>query len=103
MAKAEVILDYEFDFSDRFRATVKVFGVRPSFKFPSGIKARYVLTDRVLKVALLLIDNHEPFGFHVHDGLPDNKDARRLLDAKDYLDALKEFWILAKEILDDKN
>lgn len=75
----------------------------PGEKFPEGIKVSLALIDVIKKVPRLLIDNHAPFGFHVHTELPGNKDSRRVLKAKDYTEALDEFWRLTKEITNDEN
>lgn len=99
MAKALIVLNQVLDISERFRVELKVFEVEASAKYPEGIKVRFVLIDVIHKVARLLIDNHEPFGFHVHEELPENKSARRLLSTRDYAEALDEFWRIAKEIV----
>lgn len=64
MTKAKVLLDQEFDILERYRVVVKAFEVDRSFKFPEGVKARYVLIDLINQVPRLLIDNHPPHGFH---------------------------------------
>lgn len=43
---------------------------------------------------VLLIDNHMPFGFHFHPGLPSNHDEREDIHASD--------WQMAWEIFDRK-
>lgn len=99
MAKAVVLMNQVLDISERFRVELKVFEVVPDDKYPKGIKVSFVLIDVIQKVPRLLIDNHEPFGFHVHEELPENKNARRLLKVTDYVLALDEFWRLTNEIL----
>ena len=102
MTKAVVLLDQTLDVSERYRVELKVFAIKQSPKHPEGVKVRFVLINAVEKTPRLLIDNHEPFGFHVHEELPGNKDSRRTLKTKDYLEALDEFWRLVKEITDGK-
>lgn len=102
MAKAVILVDQALNLSERFRVELKVFEVDSSDKYPEGIKVKFVLIDVIQKAPRLLVDNHEPFGFHVHEELPENKEVRRTLKTKNYLEALDEFWRLAKEITNDK-
>ena len=101
MTKAVVLLDQKLDISERYRAELKAFVVEICKKYPEGIKVSFALIDVIQKIPKLLIDNHAPFGFHVHEELPDNKDSRRRLKTNDYLEALDEFWRLTKEITND--
>lgn len=103
MPKAKILMDLEFGFLERFWVKLKVFQFEPDEKYPQGIKARFVLVDTVRKVPLLLVDNHEPFGFHVHEELPENKNTRRMLKTTDYWVALTEFRLLAERIVNDEN
>ena len=97
--RAVVLMEEFLDLSERYRVELKVYGIRPSQKYPEGIKARFALVDMIEAAPRLLIDNHAPFGFHVHAELPKNKKARQVLETKDYLVALDEFWRLVGEIL----
>ncbi len=103
MTRATLILDQRLDLSDRYRVELKVFEVDPSRRFPDGIKVSFALLDVIDKVPRLLVDNHAPFGFHVHTGLPQNKQARKPLATKDYQEALDEFWRLAKDIIENED
>ena len=90
--KARVILDQQLVFgsNDRYNVFLKVYEVERSKKFPDGIKAKFVMVDTEDNTTRLLIDNHEPYGFHVH--AKSNKgDTRIRLDATDYLAALQVF------------
>ena len=99
MTKATILLDQKLDISERYRVELKVFEVQKSERFPERIKVSFILIDVIAKVPRLLIDNHAPFGFHVHEDLPNNKESRRQLPVSDYSEALEEFWRLAKEII----
>ena len=103
MGKSKVLLDESLDISEKFRVELKVFEVEASDRYPEGIKVRFVLIDRVEKVPRLLVDNHVPFGFHVHEELPHNKESRRTLNVQNYFDALGEFKRLTKEIIKNEN
>jgi len=63
------------------------------------LKVNFILIDVIAKVPRLLIDNHAPFGFHVHEDLPSNKESRRQIPVNDYSEIMEEFWRLAKEII----
>ena len=102
MTKARVLLDQKLNISERFRVELKVFEVEPREKHPEGVRVRFALIDVLKKAPRLLIDNHAPFGFHVHNELPGNKDKRQILKSKDYQEALDEFWGLVQEITNNE-
>lgn len=99
MGKSKCLLDQKMDISDKFRVELKVFEVEVSKKYPEGIKARFVLIDSLKKKPVLLIDNHSPFGFHIHEDLEASKVKRRKIVEDDYLIVLDVFWRLTTEIL----
>lgn len=103
MKKAIVLLKERLDVSERFRIELKVLQVEPTTKHPEGVKVSFALIDVKKGIPRLLIDNHAPFGFHVHTALPSQSNTRRALPTKDYLEALEEFWRLVKEILENEN
>lgn len=76
----------------KYLADLKVYDVEKSRKFPDGIKAKFVLLDIELGFARLLLDNHHPFGFHLHTKLPEDREHRELLDVTDYKEALDFFF-----------
>ncbi len=49
---------------------------------------------------VLLVDNHAPLGYHVHDNLEDPKE-RKKIDVNDPYEALEFFVQRAKEISDE--
>jgi hypothetical protein len=102
MAKATLILDQGLEISERYRVELKVFKVDPSERFPDGIKVSFALLDVIDKVPRLLVDNHAPFGFHVHTELPKNKQVRKPLVVKNYQEALDEFLRLVKGIVENE-
>jgi hypothetical protein len=103
MAKAVVLLDETLDISERYRVEIRAYEIEPNKKHPEGVKVSFTLIDVINKVPRLLIDNHAPFGFHVHEELPENKESRRILKTVNYLEALDEFWKLVKDIINDEN
>ena len=96
--KKEIIV-----FADgRFLAEVKVIEVPRSHKFPDGIKLRCVLLDVERNVPRLLLDNHEPFGYHLHTKLPEDKNFRASLDVADYSEAVRLFVAEARKVVADE-
>lgn len=85
MGKVKLLIDEALYFNERYRAFIKVYEVPPSKKFPDGIKASFVLVDLEKNVPRLLVDNHEPFGFHVHTALPHSKEIRAKMKVTDIL------------------
>ena len=77
---------------DKYVVSIKVYEVEKSKKFPEGIKAKFVLRDIERGSSRLLVDNHEPFGFHMHTRLPQEKDHRVKLDVKEHNEALTLFF-----------
>lgn len=101
MPKARVLFEQRLDISDRYRVEMEVLAIEPSTKYADGIKVSFVLIDGVEKAPRLIVDNHAPYGFHVHTELPGNKQARSPLKVESYKEALEEFWRLVKEILNE--
>lgn len=102
MSKAEVILDLVFDETKKYRVEAKVYSVENSKLYPDGVKAKFVLIDVAQNVPRLLVDNHSPFGFHIHTRLPHDKETRVMLNVKSYEEAFKEFKIIARRIINEE-
>ena len=101
--KATVILDEQQILGNgRYNAIIKVYQVKVSPKFPIGIKAKFVLVDMETGATRLLIDNYEPFGFHIHSELPKGKQHRETLSVTDYKEALIQFLEKARDIADEE-
>ena len=91
--KADLLIDRNLVIQDgKYVAFIKVFRVPISKKFPEGIKAKFLLQDVEKKCARLLVDNHAPFGFHLHSRLPDDSDYREPLNVRDHDEALDVFF-----------
>ena len=102
--KAKVLVDLKRSLANgRYRVELKVYDVgKSSKKHPEGVKVRYVLIDVHKKAPRLLIDNHAPFGFHVHTELPHDKSVRKPLKVKGHEEAMREFFRLTQEIIDNE-
>jgi hypothetical protein len=83
----------------KYVANVTVNEVGKSKKFPDGIKARFVLVNAEAGYPRLLVDNHQPYGFHMHTKLPHDKEHRVLLDVSDHNEALEVFRAEVERII----
>jgi hypothetical protein len=61
-----------------------------------------VLLDVERNVPRLLLDNHEPFGYHLHTKLPEDKNFRAPVDVEDYADAIRLFIAEARKVIADE-
>lgn len=104
MSKAHPLFERIVYFQDgRFEARVKVLEIPKSTKFPDGVKVNCILLDKQTNTARLLLDNHEPFGYHLHTELPKNKHARLSVNVKNYNEAIQLFFREARKVADEKN
>ncbi len=101
MSATRIILDEKFAINNRYRVVLYALEVPVSEKFPHGIKAKFVLIDVEGNFPRLLVDNHEPFGFHMHTELPEDKEVRVELPVTDHNAALALFYQEVERILKD--
>jgi len=99
VSASKIILDEKFAISNRYRVVLYALEVPVNEKFPNGIKAKFVLIDVEGNVPRLLVDNHEPYGFHMHTALPEDKDVRVELPVMDHNSALALFFEEVERIL----
>jgi hypothetical protein len=102
VSAAKVILDEKFAINNRYRVVLYVLEIPASDKFPLGIKAKYVLIDTDGNFPRLLVDNHEPYGFHMHIALPEDHDVRTDLSVTDHNSALAIFYQEVERIVKDE-
>jgi hypothetical protein len=88
------LLDRRLEISESLRIELKAYEILDNPRYPEGVKARFVLLDLCAKKPLLLIDNHAPYGFHLHDSRKGEE--RQILETSSYLDALELFWALER-------
>lgn len=95
MAQSKTILNkYLVVVPEKFAISVKVIEVpRSDKKHPEGVKTSFVLLDLELGKSVFLIDNHAPFGFHMHTGMPENKERRQKLNIRSYQEAYNVFMV----------
>lgn len=91
MKTHEFLIDRKYEINAQYHVVLMALRVKPSGKFPDGLKVRYVLLDSESGYARLLVDNHEPFGFHMHTRLPEDHSVREILPTTDYNEALQIF------------
>lgn len=103
MTKARLIVDEVLTWHDgQFEAHIKVFKITKSLRFPDGIKMRCALLERQVGVLRLLMDNHSPFGYHIHSKLPENKNFRKSMAVRDHWEAIEIFLKECERIVNDK-
>jgi len=99
MSKARIVINQVLLFeNEKFEAHVKVYEIPKSLKFPDGFKVRCALVERETGVLRVLLDNHEPFGYHLHTKLPEDKDFRVSVDVKSYTEAVRLFFKEARKV-----
>ncbi len=102
VAVSQTILSETFALDSRYRVILTVLGVAKSRKFPVGIKAKFVMIDVEGNYPRLLVDNHEPYGFHMHTQLPEDASVRVELSVKDHNEALDIFLREAERIAENE-
>lgn len=103
MTTAQVLIDEVVTWKEgQFEVHIKVYKVAKSFKFPDGIKTRCALVERRTGILHLLLDNHYPFGYHLHSKLPKNKNFRELIHVCNHLEAIEIFHRKCEGIVYEK-
>lgn len=86
----------------RYEARIKVLKIPKSLKFPDGFKVSCVLLDTATKNVRLVLDNHQPFGYHVHTELPHDKNVRQQIELKNYNEAIRFFYIEVRKLANEE-
>ncbi len=87
----------------RFKALIVVYLVKKSIKFPNGVKLKCILLDLQTQKPKLLLDNHEPFGYHLHTKLPYDKTYRELINSSHYTEAISYFQDEVMKVIQNEN
>ncbi len=82
---------------------IKAYEVPRDSKYPVGVKLKCVLIDVKQDKPRVLLDNHEPFGFHLHTRLPDDPDFRVKLDIADYEEAIRVFMKEVRKVVSNES
>lgn len=100
MHKAKLIRNQRIILQDgRFALEIKAYEVPSDERFPTGVKLKCILIDVEQSKPRILMDNHEPFGFHLHARLPDDPDFRVSLNIEDYQEAIQVFFAEVRKVV----
>ena len=100
MKKASILIDKSQSLlNGRFVLKIKVLRVKKDEKYPDGIKAKFAMLDIEKQIIRLLIDNHEPWGYHIHPYLPEDHSVRTRIGAKDYQEAANIFFKEVQKVI----
>ena len=86
-----------------FIIEIKAYEVPKSSKFPEGVKLKCVLIDVEQGKPRVLLDNHQPYGFHLHAKLPDDPNFRVELDILDYHEAIRVFMKEVRKVISNES
>lgn len=87
----------------RFIVDIKAYEVSNNKKYPEGVKLKCVLLDVEIGKPRILLDNHEPYGFHLHTRLPEDHDFRVSLNISDYEEAIQMFFKEVRKVVSDES
>ena len=100
MSNAKLIFDQKLRFLEgRLEARIKAYEVPKSRKFPDGVKLSCVLLDLEEAVPRLLLDNHEPYGYHLHTKMPYDKTHRVQIKVTNVEQAIEYFMIEVRKVI----
>lgn len=103
MSKAKVVISQVLLLdNEKFEAHINVYEVSNNLKFPDGYKVRCALVERASGSLHVLLDNHQPYGYHLHSRLPKDKNFRLSLDVTNYGEAIKLFFSLVRKVTNEK-
>ena len=103
MSKAKVVVNQVLLLNnEKFEAHIKVYEVSNNSKYLDGYKVRCALVERDTGVLRVLLDNHEPFGYHFHSRLPNDRNFRLSLKISHYSEAIKIFFSEVRKIVNEK-
>ena len=103
MGDAKLIWERSFILRGRYKVIAKVYDVGTSKKHPEGVKAKFVLLALEANVPRLLVDNHAPFGFHMHTTLPEDETNRVEMKVTDFNEAYDEFLQEVERVVESEN
>ncbi len=104
MSSAKLIYDQRLRFLDgRFETRIKAYEVTKSKKFPDGVKLSCVLLDLEEKIPRLLLDNHEPYGYHLHTKMPYDQKHRVPIKVETVEQAIEYFITEVRKVIKNEN
>ncbi len=78
---------------------VKLQKVPPSEVRPDGFKLNCALIDLRVGKAVLILDNHAPFGYHIHPKALEDHTMRQEIQVSDPFEAISIFEAKVKEMI----
>ena len=103
VADAKLIYDQQIHFLEgRYEVRLTAYEVPKSKKFPDGVKLSCVLLDLLQKIPRLLLDNHEPYGYHLHTKMQHDKAHRVSVDVRDFEEAIEYFMGHVPRVIKDE-
>ena len=103
MGKSKLLFSQKIQlFDGRFEARIVVYEVSKSKRFPDGVKLSCVLLDLDQGLPRLLLDNHAPYGYHLHTEMPHNKAVRAQLNINNYEEAIDFFMNEALKVVQNE-
>ena len=103
MVKAKVIYHQKMRLLEgRFEACIKAYAVSNNKKFPDGVKLSCILLDLHQKAPRLLLDNHEPYGYHLHTKMPYDKAHRALIHVRGFEEAIEFFMDEVQKVINEE-
>lgn len=100
MSSAKVIYSKKIEVvKDIFEARITILEVPKPSKYPDGIKLRCILLNLEDGIPVLLVDNHEPYGYHMHTKLPHDRHYRVPLAVNHHKEAISIFWQEVKKVV----
>ena len=95
---SSVLIDAKQLVGDNYVAIIKLLKISPDRKKPDGYKLNCVLLNISLGKPVLILDNHDPFGYHLHSNPASNHDDREEIIVEDPFEAINIFFQKVKEI-----
>lgn len=86
-----------------YRVSIFISEAKNTKMHPTGVRALFKLfrlNHEGIEELIILIDNHEPYGFHEHSELPIQRKKRVSLPTDDWKEAWKLFQKKCREVFD---
>ena len=99
---SELLLHTRQQIGDYHVVIVKLQAVTSDSVRPDGFKLNCVLLDFRVNKAVLILDNHEPFGYHLHPTPIDDHGNREKIEVQSPFEAIDLFVEMSQEIANEK-
>jgi hypothetical protein len=99
---SRVLIDTNQQIGSHFVAKIKLLSITPDKVRPDGFKLNCVLIDLRINRPVLILDNHEPFGYHLHSDPQVDHNQRETLIVDSPTEAIELFVKISREIAHEK-